>query len=301
MNINTQNILIVDDEKSNIDIILSLFENENFSQEYNIIAALSAKKALKVIEKREIDLILLDIMMPEMDGYEFCKILKEDDRTKDIPILFITANTDDESIEKAYNIGAADYVTKPFRAIELISRVKVNLKLQQTINQLEYMAYYDGLTGVYNRRKFFELAHKKFETIQKENLYAVMIDIDKFKNINDTYGHSVGDKVIIAVAQTLKNNIDETTLLARLGGEEFALLCTKQSDEKVFECLEKIRKKIEDIEIELENNTIVKCTISDGIAKYTNDISSLDYLLNKADEALYEAKNTGRNRTIFRI
>ena len=301
MNVNTQNILIVDDEKSNIDIILSLFENENFSQQYNIIAALSAKKALQVVEKRKIDLILLDIMMPEMNGYEFCKILKEDEKTKDIPVLFITANTDDESIEKAYNIGAADYVTKPFRAIELISRVKVNLKLQETINQLEYMAYYDGLTGVYNRRKFFELAHKKFEAVKNQNLYAVMIDIDKFKNINDTYGHSVGDKVIIAVAQTLKENIDETTLLARLGGEEFALLCSKENDKKVFECLEKIRKKIEEIEIKLENNTIVKCTISDGIAKYTKELPSLDYLLNKADEALYEAKNTGRNRTIFRI
>ncbi len=302
MDINTQNILIVDDEKSNIDILLSLFENikSNEGEEYNIVAVLSGEKALKVVEKRKIDLILLDIMMPDMDGYEVCSILKSNEKTKDIPILFITANTDDESIEKAYRLGASDYVTKPFRPVELISRVKMNLKLQRTINQLEYMAYYDPLTGVYNRRKFFSLAEKKFEE-NKQNLYAVMLDIDKFKNINDTYGHAVGDKVIKSIAKVLSDNIAEGTVLARLGGEEFVSLCNKESDEEVFECLESIRKKIENIEIKDDEGRIIKCTISDGIAKCSDDSPTLDHLLHKADEALYEAKNKGRNRTIFRV
>lgn len=300
MNINTQNILVVDDEKSNIDILLGFFESINQNDEYNIIAVLSGEKALKVVEKRDIDLILLDIMMSQMDGYEVCKILKSNEKTKDIPILFITANTDDESIEKAYSLGAADYVTKPFRPIELISRVKLNLKLQKTINQLEFMAYYDSLTGVYNRRKFFTLAEKRFAQ-KRDDLYAVMLDIDKFKSINDTYGHSVGDKVLKEVANVLKNSVDENDILTRLGGEEFAILCNKDSNENAFEFIEDIRKKVENVEITTDDGLIVKCTISEGIAKYTEDLQTLDYLLHKADEALYEAKNTGRNRTIFRI
>lgn len=133
-----QNILIVDDEKSNIDILLNLFSLLD-TKNYNLIAALSGEKALSVVEKREIDLILLDIMMPGIDGYEVCKRLKSDEKTKNIPILFITSSTDEESIVKAYDLGAVDYVTKPFKAVELLARVKINLELQSTIQQLEVL------------------------------------------------------------------------------------------------------------------------------------------------------------------
>jgi len=133
-----QNILIVDDEKSNIDIVLNLFSLIDTTN-YNLIAALSGEKALQVIEKRKIDLILLDIMMPGIDGYEVCRRLKNSNETKDIPILFITSSTDEESIVKAYDLGAVDYVTKPFKAVELLARVKINLELQSTIKQLEVL------------------------------------------------------------------------------------------------------------------------------------------------------------------
>jgi len=133
-----QNILIVDDEKSNIDIVLNLFSLIDTSN-YNLIVALSGEKALQVVEKRKIDLILLDIMMPGIDGYEVCRRLKADEATKHIPILFITSSTDEESIVKAYELGAVDYVTKPFKAVELLARVKINLELQSTIEQLEVL------------------------------------------------------------------------------------------------------------------------------------------------------------------
>jgi len=133
-----QNILIVDDEKSNIDIVLNLFSLVDTSN-YNLIAALSGEKALKVVEKRDIDLILLDIMMPGIDGYEVCRQLKANEETKDIPILFITSSTDEASIVKAYELGAVDYVTKPFKAVELMARVKINLELQSSIKQLEVL------------------------------------------------------------------------------------------------------------------------------------------------------------------
>ncbi|MBN2824729.1 MAG: response regulator [Campylobacterales bacterium] len=143
----TQNILIVDDEKSNIDILLNLFSSMNKSS-YNLIVALSGEKALQIIEKREIDLILLDIMMPGIDGYEVCRRLKANKQTQDIPILFITSSTDEESIIKAYELGAVDYVTKPFRAVELMARVKINLELQSSMKELEllYSNLQDSIT-----------------------------------------------------------------------------------------------------------------------------------------------------------
>jgi len=124
-----QNILIVDDEKSNIDILIDLFKNININNQYNLIVALSGEKALKVLEKRIIDLILLDIIMPDMDGYEVCKILKSNNKTKNIPIIFITAKTDENSIEKAFDIGGIDYITKPFHPKELLARVSTQLKI----------------------------------------------------------------------------------------------------------------------------------------------------------------------------
>lgn len=134
----TQNILIVDDEKSNIDILLNLFSSMN-KNSYNLIVALSGEKALQIIEKRAIDLILLDIMMPGIDGYEVCRRLKANKETQNIPILFITSSTDEDSIVKAYQLGAVDYVTKPFRAVELMARVKINLELQASIKELEFL------------------------------------------------------------------------------------------------------------------------------------------------------------------
>jgi len=295
-----QNILIVDDEKSNIDILLELFRKINADNKYNIIVALSGEKVFQILEKQKIDLILLDIMMPNMDGYEVCRILKSHDKTKNIPIIFLTANTDDASILKAYSLGAVDYLTKPFRAVELIARVKLNLQLQETINQLEYFANYDVMTNIYNRRKFFDLATDRL-TNSKNNLYAVMLDIDNFKNINDTYGHSTGDNVIKMIASTIKENLCDETILGRIGGEEFAIMCNADSRDSIFDRVENIRKIVEQLDFKADNGTNIKCTISCGIAKYNNNIANIDYLLQIADEALYEAKKTGRNRSVFRM
>jgi len=134
----TYNILIVDDERLNIDILLNLFEKAE--KNYKIIPVLSGEKALKVFEKIRIDIVLLDIIMPDMDGYEVCRILKSQDSTKDIPVLFITASTDDASIKKAYEVGAADYVNKPFKSSQLLSRVKVNLQLRESMKELTFFA-----------------------------------------------------------------------------------------------------------------------------------------------------------------
>jgi len=170
---NQETILIVDDTESNIDILLELLS------EYDLAVATDGLSAIEIANNEDIDLILLDIIMPEMDGYDVCNSLKLSAKTKDIPIIFITAKTDENSIEKAYDIGGIDYVTKPFKPKELLARVKRELKLTFLIHNLNYLASHDPMTGIYNRRKFFELATKLFKT--STELFVVMIDIDKFK------------------------------------------------------------------------------------------------------------------------
>ena len=290
---NKPTVLVVDDTETNIDILLDLLND------YDVIVAISGQSALEVALEEKPDLILLDIMMPVMDGYEVCEKLKSDEITKDIPVVFITAKTDEDSIERAYEVGGIDYVTKPFKPRELLARVKTQIKIKELISSLDYMASYDSMTGVYNRRKFFELASGKL-TNSKNNLYAVMIDIDKFKNINDTYGHDVGDIVIKTIAQTINDSISKDSIFGRMGGEEFAILCNKNSKDEIIQKIELLRELIENTEVVLNDGNIVKCTISNGIAKADEDTNTLDSLLKSADIALYEAKGNGRNRVVFR-
>ena len=289
-----ETILIVDDMSINIKILVELL-----SDKYDIVIALDGEEALEILEESHVDLVLLDIMMPNVDGYEVCKKLKQNNKTKNIPIIFITAKVDEDSIEKAYDVGGVDYVTKPFKPKELLARIKVQLDLKQMIQHLEYISSYDQLTNIYNRRKFFELAQSMFES-EKENLYAVMIDIDKFKSINDTYGHDVGDKVIRLLAQTINKMIDKDSIFGRLGGEEFAIFCHKKNKNIIKEKLEIIRSAVEKLEVLSDEGDSIKFTISSGISKYKNSFSNIDQFLKEADNALYEAKGTGRNKTIFR-
>ncbi len=287
-------ILIVDDTDTNIDILLELLGDI-----YDVLVAVDGKTALDIANKEEVDLILLDIMMPVMDGYEVCQVLKENEDTKDIPVLFITAKSDEDSIERAYEVGGVDYISKPFRARELLVRIKMQLKLQGLINHLNFIATHDEMTGIYNRRKFFEKANQTFSESTK-NLYAVMIDIDKFKNINDTYGHAIGDDVIRIVAKTISESVSKKSVFGRIGGEEFALIYRAASKSQVVKNIELIRESIEKLEVFSSDGSIVKFTISEGISKYKRSIQTLDDLLKEADIALYEAKGSGRNKVIFR-
>ncbi|QOY52404.1 diguanylate cyclase [Candidatus Sulfurimonas baltica] len=291
---NKKTILIVDDTETNIDILLELLGDE-----YDVMVSLDGKSALEIVNEDDIDLILLDIMMPDMDGYEVCEILKANAKSANIPVIFITAKTDEASIEKAYDVGAVDYITKPFKPRELLARVKTQLKVKELINNLEFIASHDSMTGVYNRRKFFELANEKFKD-KADDLYAVMIDIDNFKPINDMYGHPTGDKVIKLVATTIKNNIRAEAIFARLGGEEFVIICNSPSQELIKSHIENIRELIESLEVLSDDKKSIKFTISEGLAKASSDMKSLDELLKKADSALYEAKGSGRNKVVFR-
>lgn len=285
-----QTILVVDDTKENILILIGLL-----GEQYNVMAAKSGKAALEIISEEDVDLVLLDIMMPGMDGYEVCKVLKSEQETRDIPILFITAKSDEESIEKAYDIGGVDYVTKPFKPRELMARIATHLQLSETLKTLEYLAHRDPLTGIYNRRSFFELGEQLFH--RSEKLFAIMIDIDKFKHINDKFGHSAGDLVIKNCTHTISHMIDSETIFGRIGGEEFIVLLEAYSIDEAQTQAEEIRMGIENLK-SIHGAYEVRATISNGIAqkRSSDDIYSL---VNRADKALYEAKRLGRNRVYF--
>lgn len=287
-------ILAVDDTKTNISILLELL-----GEDYDIVPALSGAKALEIINKIQIDLILLDIMMPEMDGYEVCKILKSQEKTKDIPILFITAKVDEESIVDAFKVGGVDYVTKPFQPFELIARIQTHLKLSDTLKSLEFLATRDSMTGILNRRKFFELGEEKFKN-NKTSLYVVMVDIDKFKSINDTYGHAIGDEAIKVVVRSIKDKLPNEAIFGRIGGEEFAIILDTSMCTDIDSMIESIRTSVESMAVILYGNEVIKITISQGVAKASPNSECLDAVLKDADEALYEAKNSGRNRSVFR-
>lgn len=287
-----ETILAVDDKKENLDLLLDILEA------FDVIPVTCGQKALKIIEEENISLVLLDIVMPNIDGYEVCKILKSQPNTQNIPIIFTTAKTDEESIAKAYQAGANDYVSKPLKRSEVIARVQTQLKLKKTIDDLEYLASRDTMTGVYNRRKFFELTYPMFDQYEN-NLFVSMLDIDHFKKVNDSFGHDAGDLVIKLVAKTISDMLPENSIFARIGGEEFVAVCIDDSHQRIMQLFEEIREAIESSSVDYNGHDI-HFTISNGIAPKNLSVKSIDDLIKQADLALYDAKNSGRNKIVFR-
>ncbi len=295
-------ILLVDDIQDNLDLLEDLLDDEfNYGEsEYKLefIQAVNGQDALDmVVNNTDIDLILLDVMMPNIDGFEVCKRLKGNVLTQHIPIIFITAKAESVDIVKGFELGASDYVSKPFQEEELLARVKKELKIQSLIKNLEFLSSHDTMTGIYNRRKFFELAHIMFEK-NRDDLYIAMIDIDKFKNINDKYGHNIGDEVIIEVTKRITQLKCKDSVFGRIGGEEFALICKAELIDHVIDKTETIRKTIESLSI-IDNGEELKFTISVGVKAINDNIKTVEEFLNEADIALYEAKNSGRNKVVF--
>lgn len=285
-------ILVVDDTVENLDVL------EELLQEYRVIDATNGKDAIALVKQQKPDLILLDIMMPNMDGYEVCQILQDDEETKHIPIIFITAKIDEKSIEKAYDLGAADYITKPFLPKELLARVKKELRIQSLIEKLEELASTDTLTKLYNRRFFYESAIKTIEYAKRNKhlLSLIMLDIDHFKQVNDTYGHSAGDEVLKELAQIMKNIQRKSDTIVRLGGEEFAILLPDTSKEQAFEVAQKLRQTIEKNQVLLSDGNIVHFTVSLGVSSVqTEKEINIEAALSRADKALYRVKEGGRN------
>ena len=290
-------ILAVDDTIANLDILVGLLS------EYDVIDTVSGREALEIVKSEKVDLILLDIMMPDMDGYAVCQKLKSNVSTKDIPVVFITAKIDEESIEKAYSVGGSDYVTKPFHPKELLARVKRELQLKSYQEELKLLASTDPMTKLYNRRYFNELAKNILNEKRRKGceLSLMILDIDNFKKVNDTYGHYIGDKVIIFVADILRENQRESDVICRYGGEEFVVMLPETSLDNAVLIAEKIRKHMSESIVSIAGEESFGITVSIGISKVDVLVeSNIEAALNRADNALYEAKNFGRNRVCKR-
>jgi diguanylate cyclase (GGDEF)-like protein len=285
-------ILIVDDSPSNIQVLAA-----GLKEHYNIKVATGGKDCLKIsyIEPRP-DLILLDIEMPEMDGYEVCNRLKKNDGSKHIPIIFVTGKSDAKDEEQGLLLGAVDYITKPINPAIVKVRVDTHVTLKQQRDKLEAMAMHDQLTELYNRHYLLEVASHKLARSRrhKQPLSLLMIDIDHFKTINDTHGHPIGDAVLQAVATLLNKENRSEDVVARFGGEEFVILLDQCDINLAKDKAEKLRMAIEALEPEGIN-----LTVSIGVAELAPDDKDFEDILKRSDLALYEAKQQGRNRIVL--
>lgn len=286
-------ILVADKTKGDLNVAVAIL------QDYDVLSCTSGADALEMAGSKQLDLILLEMSMPDIDGEAFCAKIKQNPDTHNIPIIFMTAKTDEKSIENIYEIGGADYVNKPFNPGELLARVKVQLRLQEVVSELEFISTRDTLTGTFNRKKFFELGKALFNRSGQE-LYVLMIDIDHLKKINDRYGHDVGDIVLKTVANVIKKVLPPDAIFGRMGGEEFSVMYTAQTHELSMDIVSGILETVSKTRIPLKDGSSVSCTISIGIGRKYSEYNSLDSLLKEADMTLNEAKESGRNTSIFR-
>lgn len=285
-------LLVVDDADANITTVLGILDD------YDVVPALSGAEALEILTEEPVDLILLDIMMPDMDGYSVCEAIKAQPRLAGIPIIFLTARDDDASIERAYEVGGCDYVIKPLRPRELKARVRFHLRYRRLLERLAYVANHDPLTGAHNRRSFFSRGEALTATTQP--LCAIMLDIDHFKQINDTYGHPVGDQVLREISALIADNLPEQAVFGRLGGEEFAVLLPDADIDAAAQLADTLREAVADLSVDHDGRAI-RCQMSVGVSSLQQlDVRNIDKLLGIADEALYAAKEGGRNRTVVR-
>lgn len=290
-------ILIVDDTPTNIQILA-----ENLAADYRIKVAASGKAALEVVAKQDApDLILLDVMMPLMDGYEVCSRLKHNPATSNIPVIFVTAMNDGADEERGLKLGAVDYITKPFHLPIIKARIHNHIKLKLMTDLLESMAWIDGLTGIPNRRRFDHVLEAEWKRAQRAGtpLSLILVDVDHFKDYNDHHGHSAGDICLKQVASTLASSVTRAgDLVARYGGEEFVLLMPETDIKGVRLFAEQLCMLTEGQKIPHGCSSASSwVTISAGYASTVpNQDGKASDLLDEADQMLYRAKNDGRNR-----
>ena len=289
-------ILVVDDMTTTLLLLHDLLKDT-----YEVKIAKSGTKALEILESpNDIDLILLDIVMPDIIGYDVCKRIKNNETIKNIPIIFITGRTSQEDEEYGLNLGAIDYITKPFNKAIVKLRIKNYLDLKIKNDMLEKLSMYDGLTNIRNRRFFDETFEKTFSEIKrdKKSLAVLMIDIDFFKPYNDNYGHGQGDETLRKVAKALEKTIKRASdFVARYGGEEFVILLKDINKDGVEAVANNLLNAVRELKITHEFSKIENyVTVSIGASFYnsSSDITKLELLL-KADETLYNVKNSGRN------
>lgn len=287
-------ILVVDDDELICQLMSTLLKGFG-----NIEIAESGEEALEKSAEIMPDLIILDVQMPGLDGYEVCKRLKADEKTSEIPVIFLTANSNNEDEERGLEIGAVDFIRKPMSQKIVSTRVANILKLQAATRKLELLALTDPLTGAFNRRHFLQSGSIELQRSKryKHTFTVLMLDIDHFKAVNDTYGHSIGDEALKKTVSVIDGLLRGEDTLGRLGGEEFAILCPQTDKLKATKVAERIRDSISRIVIDTPSDPL-SFTMSIGLSEGTDHDGEIEDALKRADDALYEAKEMGRNRVV---
>lgn len=289
-------LLIVDDEPVNIQSLYEIFR-----QEYEVFIATNALQGLEICDNNPPDLILLDIVMPGMNGLEMCRQLKSNQRTQDIPVIFVTAYGNPEEETRGLDAGAVDFILKPFNCAVVRARVNTHMTMKAQSDLLRSMAFIDGLTGVANRRRFDESLEAEWRQCRRHRLplALLMIDIDHFKKYNDNYGHLEGDICLQRIASILKEQLGRPhDLVARYGGEEFACLLPGVDMQGAMHKAQAILAALHSHAIpHATSETAPFVTISLGVA-VTHPGPELLHgrLVAMADTQLYRAKQEGRNR-----
>ncbi|OQY56685.1 MAG: hypothetical protein B6245_18055 [Desulfobacteraceae bacterium 4572_88] len=302
-------ILIVDDYSKNLQILADILKSRN----YKIAMAKDGFKALKFVNRKKPDLILLDIMMPEMDGFEFCHHLKKNNETKEIPIIFISALCEPDDKIRGFQAGGVDYITKPFHKEEVLARVETHLrlkrsqedlkaayqKLQRAYDELEVAARTDSLTGLSNRRDIIErMAYEKVKNERSGKPFSLILtDIDDFKRFNDEHGHDCGDFVLVSVANLMRSKVRKQDSVARWGREEFLLLLPETGLRGAKVVADAIHQTLAEQCYEYRHQTL-KISMTFGISSFS-ELEDPEQCIRMADQAMYRGKKSGKNCIIL--
>ncbi|MBK1701275.1 diguanylate cyclase [Thiococcus pfennigii] len=291
-------ILIVDDNKENIDLLMEMFRDE-----YRVSAATRPERALKLARAESPpDIILLDILMPEMDGYQVCAALKGDEATRDTPVVFVTAVSEVMDAARGFAAGAVDYITKPFHPPVVKARVKLHLELKRKYELLESYAFLDALTEIANRRRFDQVLDDELNRAGRSQrpLSLIYLDVDHFKLFNDTYGHGAGDDCLRRLAKALSEALNRSgDFIARYGGEEFMILLPYTDAAQARQIAEQLNRVVDALAIEHPTApSAPHVTVSMGIATVTPERATATSraIVEAADRSLYAAKRSGRHR-----
>ena len=305
-----QRILVVDDHPDNVEII----EARLTARGYRIESASNGEEALAKVRENPPHLILLDVMMPVMDGFEVSRRIKRDSALPYIPIILVTARSETEDKVEGLDSGADDYLPTPINFPELEARVRSmlrikklqdeldrkNRQMEEANRQLRMLSITDGLTGLFNHRHVHELLHEEYERSKRtgDPLAVIMLDLDRFKQLNDTHGHPTGDVILSETARILQESAREIDHIGRYGGEEFIAILPGADEDAALLFAERVRKTVENFLYRDKDNEI-HMTLSGGVASGRgSELEHPDELIRQADRALYQAKESGRNRVV---
>lgn len=289
-------VLVVDDQPMNIHAIYQIL-----SQEYEVLVATNGKQAFDLCLKAQPDLVLLDVVMPGMDGLEVCRLLKQHPDTQTISVIFVTAGSLPDEENACWNAGGADFVNKPVNPLTLRNRVHAHLQFKLHADALRAMAFLDGLTGIANRRYLNGRLENELRRCSRNRLPLglLMVDVDFFKKFNDRYGHQAGDDCLRKIAAAMASEMNRPSdLAARYGGEEFVCLLPETDSAGALSIAERLVGAVRALCIEhLDSNVDSIVTISIGVASMQPEPDSVsEVLIQRADTALYRAKQLGRGR-----